>query len=109
MSVTEVSNMEVRPGANQQPEGSTGKSRRWIWIVLILLIAGGIVGYRIYGPGKPAAADQPAGGRGGRGGRGEGQAVSVAVAPVEKKDVPFYLSGLGSVTAFNTVTVHPRV
>jgi len=35
--------------------------------------------------------------------------VSVAVAPVEKQDVPVYLSGLGAVTAFNTANLKSRV
>jgi len=35
--------------------------------------------------------------------------VSVAVAPVQKQDVPVYLSGLGSVTAFNTANIRSRV
>ncbi len=43
-------------------------------------------------------------------GRGQGQqAVSVAVAPAEVRDVPVYLTGLGSVDAFNTVTVKSRI
>ena len=37
------------------------------------------------------------------------RAVSVAVAPVQKQDVPVYLSGLGSVTAFNTANIKSRV
>lgn len=37
------------------------------------------------------------------------RAVSVAVAPVLKQDVPVYLSGLGSVTAFNTANIKSRV
>lgn len=36
-------------------------------------------------------------------------AVSVAVAPVLKEDVPVYLSGLGTVTAFNTANLKSRV
>ena len=36
-------------------------------------------------------------------------AVPVAVATVSRADVPVRLSALGSVTAFNTVTVRPRV
>ncbi|HZR31231.1 MAG TPA: MdtA/MuxA family multidrug efflux RND transporter periplasmic adaptor subunit [Terriglobales bacterium] len=45
--------------------------------------------------------------------RGKGaqqqQAVSVGVALVEQRDVPVYLTGLGSVTAFNTVAIKSRV
>lgn len=35
--------------------------------------------------------------------------VPVAVAPAERRDMPVYLTGLGSVTAFNTVNVKSRV
>jgi len=40
---------------------------------------------------------------------GPARAVSVAVAPVQKQDVPVYLSGLGSVTAFNTANIKSRI
>ncbi len=36
-------------------------------------------------------------------------AVPVAVATAERRDVPVYLKGLGTVTAFNTVSVKSRV
>src|ERR1041385_803376 len=46
----------------------------------------------------------------GRNSRGAGGgAVPVVAAKVEQKDVPIYLNGLGTVQAFNTVTVRPRV
>jgi membrane fusion protein, multidrug efflux system len=38
-----------------------------------------------------------------------GQAVPVGVATAERRDMPVYLAGLGSVTAFNTVSVRTRV
>ena len=37
------------------------------------------------------------------------RSVSVATAPVQKQDVPVYLSGLGAVTAFNTANIKSRV
>jgi membrane fusion protein, multidrug efflux system len=37
------------------------------------------------------------------------RAVSVAVSTVQKQDVPVYLAGLGSVTAFNTANIKSRV
>ncbi len=37
------------------------------------------------------------------------RSVSVAVATVQQQDVPVYLSGLGSVTAFNTANIKSRV
>jgi len=46
----------------------------------------------------------------GRNSRGPGGgAVPVVAAKVEQKDVPIYLNGLGTVQAFNTVTVRARV
>jgi len=37
------------------------------------------------------------------------QAIPVAVQAVEQRDMPYYLTGLGNVTAFNTVSVKSRV
>jgi multidrug efflux system membrane fusion protein len=37
------------------------------------------------------------------------RAVSVAIAQVQRQDVPVYLSGLGAVTAFNTANIKSRV
>src|SRR5580700_2440036 len=56
-------------------------------------------------------AQSSAGAGGGRrgGGLGAGGVVPVVAGKVEQKDVPIYLDGLGTVQAFNTVTVHPRV
>jgi membrane fusion protein, multidrug efflux system len=62
-----------------------------------------------------AASDQSGsttagGSSGGRGGLGAGGgAVPVVAGKVEQKDMPIYLDGLGTVQAFNTVTVHTRV
>jgi membrane fusion protein, multidrug efflux system len=37
------------------------------------------------------------------------RAISVAIAPVQRQDLPVYLEGLGSVTAFNTANIKSRV
>jgi membrane fusion protein, multidrug efflux system len=53
---------------------------------------------------------QAAGGKKGPGGRGgTGMTIPVAVAKAEIRDLPVYLSGLGSVEAFNTVVVKSRI
>src|SRR5882724_1739690 len=62
----------------------------------------------------PASSDQSgstgaAGTSGRRGGFGGGGPVPVVAGKVEQKDMPIYLDGLGTVQAFNTVTVHTRV
>src|SRR5262245_50133807 len=44
-----------------------------------------------------------------RGGVGVGGPVPVVAGKVEQRDMPIYLDGLGTVQAFNTVTVHTRV
>jgi multidrug efflux system membrane fusion protein len=41
--------------------------------------------------------------------KGPGPAIPVIVASAERRDVPVYLTGLGTITAFNTVTVRTRV
>jgi len=56
--------------------------------------------------GSTAAAGTP-GRRGGP--RAGGGPVPVVAGKVEEKDTPIYLDGLGTVQAFNTVTVHTRV
>src|SRR5579872_4294620 len=37
------------------------------------------------------------------------RSVSVAIAQVQRQDVPVYLTGLGAVTAFNTANIKSRV
>jgi multidrug efflux system membrane fusion protein len=49
------------------------------------------------------------GGRRGAGAAGAGGPVPVVAGTVEQKDMPVYLDGLGTVQAFNTVTVRSRV
>jgi len=80
------------------------KSRTMRWILLLLAVAG--VGYfgwqRFRGEDQATAAAnaQKAVGR---------NAVRVTIAPVEKADFPVYLTGLGTVQAFNMVVVRSRV
>src|SRR5271169_5193676 len=83
----------------EAPRGNGGrKSRAWIWIILLLILVGGVIGYQLHAHSQAASKD-PAG----------PPPVSVGVTTVQQKDMPYYLSGLGSVTAFYTVTVHSRV
>jgi membrane fusion protein, multidrug efflux system len=93
------------------------KGHRWLWIVALAgLIAVGYWYFRgsrtsteAQGPGGPAGAAAGKGqGRPGAG-AGGGFVVPVVVATAQRGDLPVYFNGLGTVTAFNTVTVRSRV
>lgn len=91
---------------------SEGDSKRrwWVWLVLLVLVAGVVWYYR----GRNSQADAAAAGGkapGGAAGMGApgGFVVPVVVATAAKGDLPVFLNGLGNVTAFNTVTVRSRV
>jgi multidrug efflux system membrane fusion protein len=77
------------------------RSRRWLMVVLCLLVAAGI-GYAIWF--WPAGSTDQA-----TRSRNANQPIPVLVATAEQKDVPIYLDGLGTVQAYNTVTVKAMV
>jgi membrane fusion protein, multidrug efflux system len=99
-----------RESSGQQPAG--GRSRWWLWLVALLVVGAlGIWYFRSKDTEAQAPAGASAGGRGGRAGQGggAGMVVPVVVATAEKGDLPVYFNGLGTVTAYNTVTVRTRV
>jgi multidrug efflux system membrane fusion protein len=92
----------------------SSKSRWWLWVVVLAVIGIGIWYYR-GAHSTSEAGGNAAGGAGGWGKGGPGGPfgmmgpVPVVVTTAQKGDLPVYLIGLGSVTAFNTVTVRSRV
>jgi multidrug efflux system membrane fusion protein len=77
-------------------------SRRWAWIpVLVVVVWAAYWLLAASGTREPAAAEP--------GARPVNQGVPVVAQAARQGDQPVYLSGLGSVTAFNTVTVKSRV
>jgi multidrug efflux system membrane fusion protein len=85
-------------------EGSKPKKSGWLWILALIILAGGSYYYYKSRPSSESKAAPAPGARAAALGP-----VSVAVMPALKQNVPYFLSGLGSVTAFNTVTVKSRV
>lgn len=98
MSAMEVSNTEGQPPVDPLQRGDAPKGHPWRWVLVFLLIVAGVVLFRMRSS-SPLASKDPGG----------DQPISVGVTTVQKKDMPYYLTGLGSVTAYNTVTVHSRV
>jgi membrane fusion protein, multidrug efflux system len=86
------------------------KSHWWQWLLAIVIIVGGLWLCRSHNATSDAAAAGPGTPAGGAKGIGPGAlAVPVVVATATKGDLPVFYNGLGSVTAYNTVTVRSRI
>ena len=102
----------------REPTPAAASRRRGaIWLVLFVVIIG-VAGYAVWRASRPASAatrtGAEGGGRavgGGRGGGrgGAGDLVPVVVTNASRSTIPVYLNGLGTVTAYYTVTVKSRV
>src|SRR2546427_11952382 len=73
--------------------------RRWLWLVALVVFAAGAYWLRATLGGRPTSAAQSA----------KRPAVPGVVAAARAGGLPVSLTGLGSVTAFHTVTVKSRV
>ncbi len=106
-------------GPNSSGEGPVrreppSKGHHWVWILALAVLVGlGIWYFRgprsnteAQGPAAPGGASK---GQGRQGAGAGGFVVPVVVATAQRGDLPVYFDGLGTVTAFNTVTVHSRV
>jgi multidrug efflux system membrane fusion protein len=98
------------------PKARTGepraRSRWWIWVLAAMGVFGGIWYFhgghtetQALNSGAAGANTYPAGGFAG----GDAPAVPVVVTTAERGDLPVYFDGLGTATAYNTVTVRSRV
>lgn len=75
------------------------KSTRWILLGLTVAAISGAVVWRVKAVGAKPETAAPT----------QAAPISVITAEVTVRDVPFWLSGLGTVQAYNTVIVRPRV
>ncbi|HWY68728.1 MAG TPA: MdtA/MuxA family multidrug efflux RND transporter periplasmic adaptor subunit [Terriglobales bacterium] len=84
--------------------GSGRKTATWIIVIFVVIVVG-LLGIRAL-----HKAPDPGAARGqGRGGADASRPIPVSVAPVQQRDIPVYLEGLGNVQAYYTVTIHSRV
>jgi membrane fusion protein, multidrug efflux system len=87
------------------PDASTsrGSALRVIIILLVLLGLGALIAWRIYTSklATQAEADKTA--------AQASRPIPVQVAAVQSRTVPVFLTALGTVTAYNTVTINSRV
>ena len=90
-----------------------GSNKSRLWVALGVVVVAGAAGYYWHSKsasdaGATAPAGQHAGG-GRHGGRFSGALAPVQAATATSEAVPRYLTGLGTITAANTVTVRSRV
>lgn len=89
--------------------------RRVIAVALVLGAIALLAGYFVLRkPATSGASHEAAAGGAAEPGAGKGRPgangpIPVLIADVGRRDVPIYLDGLGTVQAFNTVTVRPQV
>ena len=86
-----------------QPPRRSRFKRPWLWLILLCLITVGT--FAVWKRQQPSAAPSSAKG----GGKAASLPMPVFVEPVRKGDMNLYLTGLGSVTPLNNVTVRSRV
>lgn len=80
------------------------KKRHW-WVWLLILAVLGVAVWYFHGIAQKQSEKSSAAARARLG----NQATPVSVATAKQGDLPVYYTGLGTVTAFYTVTVHTRV
>lgn len=97
---TDAPQQPVSSEASENAAPSTKRSKRWLWLLAVVLLLG--VAYLIarWQTHSSAASKRESGAPPG---------VPVSIASARKGEMPVYLNGLGTVTPTNTVTVRSRI
>ncbi len=90
-------------GPTGTPSSSAGSLARKLGVVVLVLAAGGFGYWKLQGN-KQQAADSAQ-----KTQQAANRPIPVTVAPIVAKTMPIYLTALGTVTAYNTVTIKTRV
>ena len=91
------------PRRGERPTRSRESLRRWwVWLLLLCLLAAGAYIFLI-SPGKTQQLAVK------QGPNAAARGVPVVAVPAKTGDIGIYLTGLGSVTPLNTVTVKSRI
>ena len=92
------------------PPGPKPRKRGLIWVLIFLVVAS-VAGFAVWRASQPGLVPVSPNQGGRRGARGAGAfgPTPVVTAKAILKSVPIYLTGLGNVSAFYTVTVKSRV
>jgi multidrug efflux system membrane fusion protein len=91
------------PEHASEPGGHKGSRRRLILVVVLILLVIAFILWRVHSNNAAAAkqAEQEA--------AAANRPTPVQTSSVQQKTVPVFLTALGTVTAYNTVTLHTRV
>jgi multidrug efflux system membrane fusion protein len=107
MSIEVTTNKEsnaLAPKAPPPEVTTKGKSRAWLWVLILILLAGGAYYLSRGGAGQSLNKTGKQDGK-----QGRGSSVPVVTVAARKGNMEIFLEGLGTVTALNTVTVRTRV
>ncbi|MGC2765264.1 MAG: MdtA/MuxA family multidrug efflux RND transporter periplasmic adaptor subunit [Candidatus Acidiferrum sp.] len=96
----------TRVSLRDSPAGEGSSRRGWLILALLAVVVGSVYWYF---HSRGAQANGIGTGAADNGSFDPNAAVPVVVATAHRGDLPVYFNGLGTVTAFNTVTVRSRV
>lgn len=94
--------LELSPAHDEEAPPAKHTSRLWI-VLLVIALVGGLIAWRIISSHQQAAAAAA------QAAKAANRPTPVLVADVQQRTMPIYFEALGTVTAYNTVTVKSRV